>query len=340
MYEKLNIAFKDNSLDEVYRLNLMMLGWVTVIFLFPFAIFSFFQGRNLAAALMLFVVCIALINSISLHYKKRKLIPYFFFFVVKLSTQLYAIFVLGYVTVFWSFPFAFIIFFVQPLKQARVMAIVMATTLIWSVFYKFEVDLASRYALTLMMLMLFCDVFVRILIIMESRLTELAIRDPLTNAYNRRYMNTCLETTIEETRRDFGPACLIVLDVDHFKKINDEHGHSAGDVALEKLVDHLNNSKRKLDYVFRIGGEEFALILRNTSLRQGIQFAEKLRASVEEAKLIEDQVITISLGVAEYKTGETDDEWLKRADENLYTAKYKGRNRVCPEEITLLDYQI
>jgi diguanylate cyclase (GGDEF)-like protein len=336
MFNKLNIEFKDNSLKEVYNLNLLILGWVTVIFLLPFAVNSIFHERYIVGALVLFLVFIAAINSLSLHYKEKKLVPYWFFFFFKISTLVFAIFKLGYVTAYWSYPLAFIIFFVQPLSHARVMAFIMASSLIGSAFYLFEIELVSRFALTLIMLMMFCDVFVRVLMTMESKLSELAIRDPLTNAHNRRYMNYIMEMTIEETRREFGPATIVMLDIDHFKKINDQYGHAKGDTVLIKLVNLLHQRQRKLDYVFRSGGEEFVMILRNTGLQQALSLAENLRVNIEGTELLEGEKITVSLGVAEYQTGETEVEWLHRADELLYEAKDRGRNCVQPDVLNEL----
>jgi diguanylate cyclase (GGDEF)-like protein len=300
-------------------------------------VYSFIQGRYIDGVLVTFLICIAALNSLGIQRNNRQVVAYWFFFVIKLITLSYAIYSLGSKVLFWSYPLAFIVFFVQPRLPARVMSLVTAVVLIALSLYLFEMELVSRFALTLLMMIMFCDVLVGVLMELESKLSDLAIRDPLTDAYNRRHMNTLLETTIEETRRNFGPACLIELDVDYFKKINDKYGHHAGDTVLKNLVDLLHNRKRKLDYVFRTGGEEFVLLLRNTSMRQAIMFAESLRMSVEEAHLINGETITISIGVAEYQSDETDDEWLQRADENLYAAKYKGRNCVWPDNASLFN---
>ena len=289
---------------------------------------------------MVSLIVIAALNSLSVFYKKRKLIPYFFFFAMKLFTLSYATYYVGSIVVFWAYPLSFIIFFVQSRFAGRIMGAILFVVMVSLSLYLFEMKLVSRFAFTLLMLIIFCDVLVGVLIKMESQLSELAIRDPLTDAYNRRHMNVCLETTIEEIRRDFGPACLIVLDVDYFKKINDEHGHSVGDKVLINLVSLLHKRKRKLDFVFRTGGEEFVLLLRNTSMRQAISFAENIRKAVEETELVNSKTITISLGVAEYQSGETEDAWLNRADENLYKAKHNGRNCVCPKEASPFDFQI
>ena len=320
----------DNSLQDLYRRNLVLLGWVTVLFLFPFMVYNLTMGHIAGGILMLGLIIIAAANALSVQYYKHWLIPYWLFFSAKLYTLLYATYNISEVVLFWSYPLAFIIFFVQPRFPARVMSAILAISMIGSTIYLFEMELVARYAFTLLMLIMFCDVLVGVLIQMESKLSEQAIRDPLTNAHNRRYMNDILEVTIEEIRREFGPASLIMLDIDHFKKINDKYGHIAGDTVLVKLVDLLHKRQRKLDYVFRAGGEEFVLILRNTGLQQAISLAENLRQNAEETDLHEGEKITISLGVAEYQKGETGVEWLHRADELLYEAKNSGRNCVRP----------
>jgi diguanylate cyclase (GGDEF)-like protein len=127
-----------------------------------------------------------------------------------------------------------------------------------------------------------------------------------------------------------GSATLVAIDIDHFKQVNDTLGHDAGDRVLQNLAEILLQRKRRLDYVFRTGGEEFVILLRNTSLPQAVTFAEDLRRHIEATELLEQHVITISAGMAEYDTAEDIDEWLKRADIQLYQAKQNGRNRVCP----------
>ncbi len=308
----------------------MLLGWVTVLFLFPFLVNAIFQGRYIDSLLILILACFAGLNSLSIFYKKYELIAYRYIFLIKLSILFFIVYELGHITLFWSYPLVFGVFFVQPCFQARLMSGIAAVMLIALSTSLFEAELVFRYSLTLLMLIIFCDILIGILINMESKLMEQTIRDPLTNAHNRRYMNSILEMTIEETHRNFGPATLITLDIDHFKEVNDKFGHISGDNVLIKLVDLLHKRQRKLDYVFRSGGEEFVLILRNMGLQQALSLAESIRGSVEETGLLEGETITVSLGVAEYEAGETEVEWLHRADELLYEAKNSGRNCVRP----------
>lgn len=308
----------------------MLLGWATIPLALPFSINCFLQGRYITGELSVLLMCLAVSNSLSINLKHRLAVSYWIFFVVNLLTVLFTIIEVGDIGLLWSYPFIFSVFFVQPRYPARIMSGIALVSLISLSAYLLEPATVARFVFTLLMLTVFCDVIVSVLMRMEFKLREQAIRDPLTDAYNRRFMNICLENTIEETRRAFGPACLIQLDVDKFKKVNDRFGHIAGDRVLKKLVELLHKRQRKLDYIFRTGGEEFVLLLRNTSLQQAIALAENLRKNIEETELLEGHTITVSLGVAEYQSGETDDEWLHRADKNLYEAKDNGRNCVRP----------
>ncbi len=312
-----------------YR-NLMLLGWATIPLVLPFSINCFIHGRYITGGLSAFLMSLAVSNSLFIYYKHRLAVSYWIFFVVNLLVVLFALPEVGAKGLLWSYPFMFSIFFVQPRFPARIMSAIALLSLIALSAFLFELAIVARFIFTLLMLTIFCDVIVSVLMRMEFKLREQAIRDPLTDAYNRRYMNICLENTIEETRRNFGPACLIQLDVDYFKKVNDKFGHITGDTVLKLLVELLHKRQRKLDYVFRTGGEEFVLLLRNTSLQQAITLAENLRKNIEKTEILEGHSITISLGVAEYQSGETNDEWLHRADKNLYEAKDNGRNCVRP----------
>jgi diguanylate cyclase len=308
----------------------MLIGWATSLIVLPFSINCFVQGRYITGWLSAFLMFLAVLNSLFIYYKNRLAVSCWIFFIFNLLAVLFSISEVGVKALLWSYPFIFVVFFVQPRLPARILGTIAFLSLIALSAFLFEPATVARFVFTLLLLIIFCDAIVGVLMRMENKLSEQAIRDPLTDAYNRRYMNTCLENTIEETRRNFGPASLIQLDVDEFKKVNDRFGHIAGDTVLITLVDLLHKRQRKLDYVFRTGGEEFVLLLRNTSLEQAISLAENLRKSIEETEILKGQTITISLGVAEYQPGETDDEWLHRADKSLYEAKYDGRNCVRP----------
>ncbi|HEX7138276.1 MAG TPA: GGDEF domain-containing protein [Vicinamibacterales bacterium] len=169
----------------------------------------------------------------------------------------------------------------------------------------------------------------------RRELEQEAITDSLTGAFNRRCLDACLATAIERLHRTGEPASLAVFDVDHFKTINDEFGHAAGDRALRAFVALVAGRARKLDVLFRIGGEEFALLLANARSSDALHVADELRRLVAVAELVPGRKVSISAGVSELRRGETAAEWMNHADAALYRAKRAGRNRVAGTFIPL-----
>jgi diguanylate cyclase (GGDEF)-like protein len=167
----------------------------------------------------------------------------------------------------------------------------------------------------------------------EHKLEEMAITDGLTNLYNRVYFNDTLENELQRSMRYKTPLCLLMLDIDYFKSINDTYGHQAGDACLVALATLLKRFSRKVDTCARYGGEEFIIILPQTPFENAIELAERMRQEVERLKVqYENQSIqyTVSIGVSSLSlTGEMlEEELLKAADSALYVAKENGRNRV------------
>ncbi|MET0067328.1 MAG: GGDEF domain-containing protein [Candidatus Thiodiazotropha sp.] len=120
------------------------------------------------------------------------------------------------------------------------------------------------------------------------------------------------------------------MDLDHFKSLNDSHGHAEGDQTLVDVVEVINSRKRQLDFVFRSGGDEFTLLARNTSMASALFFAEQLRSEVESSFSGVRGGVTLSMGVAEYRLDETMEDWMRQADLCLYESKRHGRNMVWP----------
>lgn len=157
-------------------------------------------------------------------------------------------------------------------------------------------------------------------------LERLASRDPLTNLLNRREIVRILDIEIERAQRQGTPLSLLMLDLDNFKSINDNFGHQVGDSVLRSSADSLVEASRKTDFVGRIGGEEFLILLPNTGYATALQLAERYRVRIENNT---DNIhYTCSIGVAELRVGEYPDNLMQRADQALYTAKNSGRNNV------------
>ena len=165
-----------------------------------------------------------------------------------------------------------------------------------------------------------------------QRITELATKDPLTNLNNRRAFSEELLRVSRLATRHERPECLVFIDLDHFKQINDAFGHDGGDHAIIAASQALRALLRDTDAIGRWGGEEFLVLLRGTPLSAGHMAAERMRRALAQCTPDEpfsELRLTGSFGVAEYVAGESIESWVQRADQACYTAKNDGRNCVC-----------
>lgn len=167
-----------------------------------------------------------------------------------------------------------------------------------------------------------------------SSIKNIAIYDTLTNLYNRRYFDEKFEIETQKAFFNETPLSLVMLDIDHFKKINDTLGHTEGDKVLKGIADLLKKSVRKKDTIARYGGEEFVLILPDAGLEESFMIAERIRRLVENTTFEAGQTqlhLTVSLGIANFPSHQikSKEDLIRIADQALYEAKRGGRNRVC-----------
>jgi len=166
----------------------------------------------------------------------------------------------------------------------------------------------------------------------SETLEQVALTDGLTGMQNRRYFDDALKEYIEEFRRINKPVGLMILDLDHFKQVNDTHGHDVGDEVLRAVASCLKDMTRYHDVVARLGGEEFAVVAPNMDGDLLVKFAERIRKAIAGMAVLSGNVrlkITTSVGLAVWDGKETAEEFYRRADRLLYQAKRMGRNRVC-----------
>ena len=165
------------------------------------------------------------------------------------------------------------------------------------------------------------------LVAKSAALEKMAFIDNLTGAFNRRHFDSEANREIDRVQRYQHQASVILIDIDHFKIVNDTYGHDAGDQVLIELVQAIQDNIRTSDVLARWGGEEFVILTPHLSCDEAGQFAEKLRALIDGC-LLDDKHVTISLGVAECRETDTVKSWVMRADKALYQAKATGRNKV------------
>jgi diguanylate cyclase len=163
--------------------------------------------------------------------------------------------------------------------------------------------------------------------VQQQRLERFATMDELTGAPNRRVFHERLESEVDRSGRQGTHLCVVFVDIDFFKRINDEYGHQVGDAVLKEIYARLEETLRAYDFVGRYGGDEFVMALPGTDAAGGVAVAERLRESVRNGALGKLAGITISLGVAELEPDMYVDMLLRNADAALYRAKNLGRNR-------------
>ncbi|MDY7114871.1 sensor domain-containing diguanylate cyclase [Halomonas sp. SSL-5] len=169
---------------------------------------------------------------------------------------------------------------------------------------------------------------------MEQRLEFLARHDELTGLLNRRAGLALLEEEIARSQRYATPLCVATCDLDHFKRVNDRHGHAAGDAVLREAASRMRSTLRQHDHLVRMGGEEFMVVLPGIARYEGWRAMERLRLRLAATPLEEPPLtLTLSAGVTEFTAGESADAVMERADQALYRAKREGRNRVLEDEL-------
>lgn len=170
-------------------------------------------------------------------------------------------------------------------------------------------------------------------IVRIAKLEAEALRDPLTGAFNRRYMDAYLPVVVANARRTRRPLSALLVDLDHFKRVNDTYGHAVGDLVLKKVSSLLMENSRAGDAVIRYGGEEFVVIAQETGSDAAAMLGERMRSRIHALPIAlpdgREIQATASIGVAALSLNNDQDDLLERADQALYAAKANGRNQVC-----------
>jgi diguanylate cyclase (GGDEF)-like protein len=313
------------GVSEKVLLSLNLLGSISI---FPFAILRWQEG-DITLAIIDGIISITLLGFFSYIYITRKTA------VIKILNALFlaialltSIAIKGQSQVFWVAPTMLAIHYLVPVKHAKYINIVLLSIMLIIVFPHTDlvsfVTILSTTSLTASL----AFVMFRAYNNKQHELTRHATIDPLTTSGNRRLLETKLSEVVAKQSRKQYSICLILLDVDGFKGINDKYGHAAGDQILISVCDLVKEHTRVLDSLYRYGGDEFIIAPLSMDFKTAKKLAEKLRHIVENHKFIHDIKLTLSIGVSEYQIGDTPESWISRADVSLYKAKNNGRNKV------------
>lgn len=232
------------------------------------------------------------------------------------------------VSVNWTFPLLLCNFLVADRYVALTSsALVLLVMLLQPQLFPSDIEMWSFLA-TGVLVSFFSLIFASRTEMQRRQLADIAQRDALTSAFNRRALREDLDRVLEESRAERQPVTLALLDLDHFKAVNDQHGHDEGDRVLVELVQVVKSTLRQHDRLYRIGGEEFVVVLTNTDRAGSKAALEKLHTALREQLKGPAGTVTVSMGVAVLAEDERIRSWLARADAALYRAKNAGRDRI------------
>lgn len=301
---------------------------LAVLLLIPFTLANVLAGKWLLAVAIFATQVILSVNLRAIEQEREPVVPFEVLLVVMTAAICTAVHALGVKGVFWAYPGLFIIYFVVDRRLAFLYSVTLIGVTTGLVFESAGIEVAVRVGATLVLTMLMINVVINVIGELQSALLVQTITDPLTGAFNRRHFDLQLQSVTQAAAGAPSGHALLAIDIDHFKRINDCHGHDVGDRVLQQVVTIVQGRKRAGDQLFRTGGEEFMLLLPGISQAAALHVAEELRQRVAQAELLPGEAVTVSIGVSMQRSGETGSRWIKRSDEALYRAKNEGRDRV------------
>jgi diguanylate cyclase (GGDEF)-like protein len=316
------------SIDDAlapHRARLMyLLSLVAIPALLPFAINDFFRDRAMLGWAILAVLATLGVDAWAIRQARRPPIPFELLLVpmslgmaISLRTQ-------GVMGALWFYPTVLFMYFVLRRGVANACCLLLGAAGTAMIDRYIDPGVALRFAATLALCMLIINIILNVMTELQGQMLGHAITDPLTGAFNRRHMVASLGGAHAPAL----PAALLLIDVDHFKSINDRFGHEAGDGVLKRLATMLRSQFHDGDMLFRLGGDEFLLFLPGSGAAEGLAHAQRTRVAVSDTAILRGDRVTVSIGVAARRAEDTLDAWIHRADTALYEAKRAGRNRV------------
>lgn len=317
------------------ELVLLTVSAFAVITVSPFIVLRYLAGDFTMVLLDLGIVVAMLLFFVFI-YKTRNVELAKLIFAILITCVIVLIIIIiirGDSHIYWIYPCLIATYYILPEKVAASICTVAIAVILGLIYASTELI----HFLTIMMT-LFLTSFLSYAIFSNynatnKKLALLATVDPLTLSGNRRALSDTLMKEIRAYRREPTSMCLMLMDLDYFKKVNDSYGHAIGDQILVDFVQLVNDHTRALDLVFRYGGEEFIVAPLKMDIKKAECMAENLRKLIEKHNFSDDAEVTVSIGLTEYQTDETIESWIARADAALYQAKEQGRNQVIVKPI-------
>lgn len=300
--------------------------YVLPVLLIPISIVNFAQAHYALGSVAAAGAALVLVNLFAVRRGFERPVHNIFLVICLTAITVLSLVQRGVNGVFWVPPTLMIFSIVFPRHTIRLYIILYALIVIGTAFFTIDGDNSWRLLVSTAVTIALIYILLDVIYALQTKMARLALKDELTGAYNRREMNARLAIAADRKKRYDAASSLMIIDLDHFKSINDTYGHAAGDRVLVELVDLLRSNCRRADEVFRAGGEEFVILLPDTSIDGATTLVDKIMKALRGRRLA-DLSVTASIGIAEIATDETVESWMSRADAALYRAKESGRNR-------------
>jgi len=324
-YQKIKTEITNRTQPEIVLLTLSALA---VICVSPFIFFRLIK-HDWSVALLDATVSLVMISFFIFVYKTRKVdVARIYMSIFIMGAIFIDIVIKGPTALYWYYPCVIAVYYLTSYMMAFSICIVSIILLMIVIFPAVPNIEFFTIFVTSSLLNLFALLMFRSNQKSEAQLKKLATIDSLTQAGNRRAFKDHLAQLLNKHQRKQYPLCLIIVDLDHFKSVNDQYGHLAGDKVLVEVSQLMTDNTRSFEHLYRYGGEEFIIMPLQMNLQDANLVAEKLRKLVEDHTFTDDIKLTISLGIAQYQVNELEQKWISRADSALYKAKQSGRNRV------------
>ncbi|WLD57995.1 GGDEF domain-containing protein [Salinispirillum sp. LH 10-3-1] len=293
-----------------------------------FMLYHWFWGSQ-PLSLFLLVALSTVVMSLVQEVRYRDSLPYRQMFVLTCSAAIvYACYQVGLRGLIYAFPMASVFFFTFRLSHGMITGTLFSTACLVAAMNIEEPVLVFRFAIGITICMIFAAIFAFIVQRQKDDLARQASTDALTGALNRKLLPEKLESNVQLSRRNGTPVSLLLIDLDHFKMVNDQYGHLVGDQVLIDFAALVTGRIRTYDNFFRFGGEEFLVLLPQTSTKDAAVLAESIRCLIQDASFNNQIRLTCSIGVSQWQPDDSIESWLKACDNALYEAKTQGRNRV------------
>jgi len=318
----------DSNVLEPYRDRIVAsLSLFAAILLTPFAVAHLLQQKWLLAVVIGAAQAVLMLNGLAARRGRRPPVPLLAYAIALACAVVASLWLQGIHGGLWAYPTVFICYFILPRGAALCVSGVLLVAVSSLASLTLGIPTGARMAATLGLTLVMINVALNVIGDLQQVLQDQASTDALTGAFNRRQLDSELARMHDVAARSPNHA-MLAIDIDHFKQVNDTHGHGVGDQVLRGVAAEILLRKRKDDMLFRVGGEEFVMLLPNCGAEDALRLADELRGRIESADLCVGRSVTVSIGMATLLAGEGLANWSARADAALYRAKREGRNRV------------